>query len=226
MTGTIQDAATLVITDMRGDALQLGFTNDSGGALAAGDEVCLKTDGTVDLRDTGTQKPVGIVVKGGADGTRVTVRTPFSAVIKGIATGGTINAGSFVKPNGSKTGGIPQYVVVADNDFSMGLVLKGGTASSTIIIGIMDGVTAFYESSAYTQQEMAAYTADPESSAYTAVVVTTVPATLGDAAAAADLQGLAKLTDVNALRVAYETLRAAYADIRAKLVTAGIIAEP
>lgn len=225
-TGTIQDAAPQVITDMRSDALQLSFVNDSGAALAAGDEVILKTDGTVDIRDAGTELPLGVVIKGAADGERVTVRTPFTAVIKAIATGGTINAGSFVKPNGSKTLSIPQYVVVSANDYAIGLVLKGATVGNAIVVGIVDGIFAGGEASAFTAQELAAYTNDDESSAYSALVVSTVPANLGEAAAQADLANVADLDDVNALRVAYENLEARVADIAAKLVTAGILTTP
>lgn len=225
-TGTIQDAAPLVITDMRSDALQLSFVNDSGDDLVAGDEVILKTDGTVDKRDAGTELPLGIVIKGAADGERVTVRTPFMAVLKGVANGGTINAGSFVKPNGSKTNSLPQYEVVSANDYALGLVLKGGIAGATIVIGVVDGIFAGGEASAFTAQELAAYVEDDESAAYVALTVTTDPTDWASAAAKADLANLADLDDVNALRVAYENLKDYAEDIAAKLVTAGILTTP
>ena len=139
MTGTIDNAAPQVITDLKHDALQLGFTNDSGAALSEGQEVILKTAGTVDKRSSGTTKPIGIVIKGGANAARVTVRTCFTAVLNGIAKGGTINAGTYVKPNGTlASDGKPQYVAAASGDYSLAIVVKGGVVDSEIKIAILD----------------------------------------------------------------------------------------
>lgn len=65
----------------------------------------------------------------------------------------------------------------------------------------------FWASAPATKQTLAAYTTDPESSAYTG---------------AAD--GEAKLTDLNSLRVAYENLRAMVDDLRTKLQTTTLVA--
>lgn len=139
MTGTIDNAAPQVITDLKHDALQLGFTNDSGAALSEGQEVILKTAGTVDKRSSGTTRPIGVVIKGGANAARVTVRTCFTAVLNGIAKGGTINAGTFVKPNGTlNADGKPQYVAAVAGDYSLAIVVKGGAVDSEIKIAILD----------------------------------------------------------------------------------------
>jgi len=207
-TGSIQDAAVVVMTDLRHDALQLSFVNDSGALLTPGQEVTLKTDGTIDKRDAGTEVPLGIVVVGGDDGKRVTVRTYFTAVIKAKAIGGAINAGVLVKPNGLKdaTTGVPEYVAGTSSDYAVGMVIKGAAENGQMIVGILDGIVAGNDH-AYASQELDAYVADDESAAYTGA----------DAAAL--------LIELNALRVAYENLRAAHEDLRAKLVTPGIVSE-
>lgn len=74
-------------------------------------------------------------------------------------------------------------------------------ASGTVVkLGFFGGTTAI-------RQVLNAYTTDTESGAYTG---------------AAD--GEAKLTDLNALRVAYENLRASYDDLRTKLITSTLVA--
>lgn len=140
-TGTIQDAAVQVITDLRHDALQLGFTNDSGADLKRGDEVILKTDGTVDIRDAGSERPIGIVVVGGADGDRVTVRTYFTAVMNAIATGGAIVAGVPVVPNGSKTDGVPQYIAAVATNYYCAITLNSVAQDADVVVGILDGIS-------------------------------------------------------------------------------------
>ncbi len=209
MTGTIQDAAAMVITDLRSDALQLGFTNDSGEALTKGQEVTLKTDGTIDKRDAGTELPIGVVVKGNDDGKRVTVRTYFTAVVLGKAKGGALTAGELVVPNGTKdsTTYVPEFIAATSSDYAVGVVLKGASLDGEIKVGILDGIVAANDH-AYASQELAAYVADDESAAY-------------DGSDAAEL-----LVELNALREAYENLRAYVEDISAKLVTSGILSTP
>lgn len=165
MTGTIQNAAVQVITDLRHDALQLGFTNDHGSAITKGDEVTLKADGTIKLRVLGSEIPLGIVVVGADDGKRVTVRTYFTSVIVGVAKGGTINAGVLVKPNGLKTNEYPQYVLGTSSDYSVAIVMTGAIVDDELVIGIIDGIVAGNDH-AYAQQELAAYAEDSESDAY------------------------------------------------------------
>ena len=167
-TGTIQDAAPLIITDMKSDVLQLGFTNDSGETLTPGQEVTLKTAGTIDIRDAGSDIPLGIVIKGGADGTRVTIRTYFTAVIKGKIVDSGINAGQLVVPNGSKdsTTNIPEFVAGTSSDYAVGMALNAASEDGAITIGILDGIVSGNDH-AYASQELAAYVNDDESAAYT-----------------------------------------------------------
>lgn len=138
-TGTVQSAAAQTITDMRHDVLQNQYVNDSGGALEPGMEVILKTDDTIDKRDAGTEFPFGIVVLGGADGEKVTIRSFFQSIIKGIATGGAITSGVFVKPNGVlDANDKPQYVAVAAGDYAAAHVLVGAAEDAEITIGILE----------------------------------------------------------------------------------------
>ena len=141
-TGTIQPPSIVVLPDIRHDALQLGFTNDSGGDLTQGMQVTLKADGTVDKLDAGTEKPLGIVIVGAVDGERVTVRTFFTATVKGIIKGGNIDAGVYVVPNGvTESDGRPQYIAAVLNDYTVGIVIVGGLEDAEIHIGILDGIT-------------------------------------------------------------------------------------
>lgn len=137
-TGTVQAAENNVIRDLVSDALQLGFTNDSGGDLSEGQEVIFKTNGKLDKRDAGTELPVGIVVKGGANGEKVTIRTFATAVIMGVATGGAIEEGTPVKPNGSLTSGVPQYVAAVAGDYCVGIACVGAAQDASMRVMIMN----------------------------------------------------------------------------------------
>lgn len=140
-TGTIQDPSVLVIQNRRIEALQPSFTNDSGSDLTQGQEVTLKADGTVDVRDAGTEKPLGVVIVGAVDGERVTVRTFFTLEMNVVATGGNIDAGTYVVPNGSKDSeGRPQYVAASLDDYTCALVINGALQDAVMKIGILDGI--------------------------------------------------------------------------------------
>lgn len=140
-TGTIQNPATQIIADIRHDALQHGYTNSTGAALAKGDEVYLDTDGTVKLRTAGTQKPLGVVMVGGADGERVTVRDFFTLVLDVLNGGvGAINAGALVVPLGTKTNDIPEYDAAAATEQSCAMVIVGAAAGQPMRIGILDSM--------------------------------------------------------------------------------------
>lgn len=143
-TGSIQDQATLVVKNLSHDDLQLGFTNDSGGDLVIGDEIILKTDGTVDKRDANTEYPVGVVIVGGADGERITARVKATAVMNvNNVNAGTVNAGSFVFPDGTKTNGYPDYDVLAQavaDVYSQVIVLKGATTGGRMVVALLNYV--------------------------------------------------------------------------------------
>ena len=140
-TGSIQSAAVVIMTDMRHDALQFTFVNDSGGELTDGQELILKTDGTIDKRDAGTEIPFGVVMIGAANGAKVTARTFFTVTVKAKAIGGAINSGVFMKPNGNKdsTTNIPEYIAAVSGDYSVGLVINGAAENGELLIGILDG---------------------------------------------------------------------------------------
>ena len=141
MTGTIQNAAVQIITDMKGDALQFSFVNSSGAALSKGDEVYLHTDGSVKIRNAGTQLPIGVVIVGGANGERVTVRTSFTVCLD-VAnnSGGPVSAGDKLIPEGTKdSNGRPQYADAAATNIVKAIALHGAVDQAVVKVGILDG---------------------------------------------------------------------------------------
>ena len=93
-----------------------------------------------------------------------------------------------------------------------GVNIVVGTSSGTKIGTATTQKIGFWNTTPVIQQALSAYTSDDESGAYTGIdslQVGTVYATV---------------SDLNQLRVAYETLRAAHDDLRTKLQTTGIVA--
>ena len=232
----------------------MGFINDAGEELKKGQEVILKADGTIDKRDAGSETPIGIVMKGGADGERILVKTFYTALVYGIAKGGAINAGSYLKQDSTKDAYDRfNYLVIAGTDKSISQAITAADEDAVMTIGVIDGIYVAGSDAAYTQQTIAAYTADDESVAYsgattmtdvtdssggTAVGTLAAVSGTGDdgdvndnfaelatqvAAAKADILLKATLADLNALRVAYETLRASYDDMRTQLIASGLV---
>lgn len=117
--------------------LFLTLTNSNGSALVVGEEVTIESNLSVDKRGGGTEYPFGIVTVGGADGELVTIATCLQRTSLATAKGGTLNAGTFVKPNGTTTNGIPEYVAAVDGDYISAIVLKGGNVDTEIVIGIL-----------------------------------------------------------------------------------------
>lgn len=150
-TGTVMDKAAQTIKNMNSDCLQVSFVNDSGGILYEGQEVILKTTGLIDKRTTGVQKPLGIVVVGGADGKDITVRVYCLMILRAKAIGGTLNAGTFVKQNGniSTTTGAVEVVAAAEGDIVSHYVLKGGAANAEITVGVLYSPLVVFTPSAY-----------------------------------------------------------------------------
>lgn len=141
-TGTIQNAALQVIGNMKHDALQYTFTNSQGAALAKGDEVYLHTDGSVKLRTSGAQRPLGVVIVGADDGERVTVRTFFTMEMDVINnTAGTVNAGDLLIPEGVKDAeGRPQYIAGVATNLACAVALTTVADGSVVRVGILDSM--------------------------------------------------------------------------------------
>lgn len=140
-TGTIQSKAPQVITDLEMDGLQTGFTNASGGELTEGQEITLKTTGTVDKRTSGSEYPLGIVVVGAKDGERLTARINAKAIMNCIANGGTLQPGDFVIPTGTKNAdNLPLYKKAVSDDIASAVVIKGATAGNAIKVAVLHGV--------------------------------------------------------------------------------------
>ena len=94
-TGTIQKGSKTIHKNISGGVLKQTFT--AGEALSDGDVVTLSANFTVS-KASGTDAPVGTVVVSGANGELVTVAvTLYSVDALGVATGGTLAVGSFVK---------------------------------------------------------------------------------------------------------------------------------
>lgn len=140
MTGSVHSASLTVFPDLRGDALQIGFVNDTGGELVKGQEVFLKSGGGLGKRDDGSTIPFGVVITGGADGEKVTVRTFLTASVTAVAKGGTLNPGAAVVPNGNVNSGRPEYVAAGNSANYCAIVIKGGAADAEILVGILDAV--------------------------------------------------------------------------------------
>lgn len=129
--------------------LYLTLTNSDAAALVVGQEVVIEADLSVDKRGAGTEFPFGIVTVGGGVGELVTIATCLQRTSLAIAKGGTLNAGTFVKPNGTVTNGIPEYVAAVGavlsngtttsvvGDYASAIVLKGGNVDTEIVIGIL-----------------------------------------------------------------------------------------
>lgn len=117
------------------------ITLQTAQVLEVGQEVYLSGNNTVSKRTTGTQFPIGTVSTPSRTGdTNVVVKTVLERVIQGIAIGGTLSAGAFVKPNGnvSTADQLPEYVAAASGDFAGAILMKGGAANAIIEVGILE----------------------------------------------------------------------------------------
>ena len=133
-TGTVQGrATTLSKLYNRGD-VRLSVANGEGTAVVDGQEVYISGDDEVSLRDLGTDYPLGVVETGGDDGELVTVHANVQRTLVATAKGGALTAGAFVKPNGTVTNGIPEYVVAVTGDFAIAQVLRGGLVDTNVVL--------------------------------------------------------------------------------------------
>jgi hypothetical protein len=136
-TGSVMNASLTLSRHKATYGVFITFTNSSGATLNAGQEVILENDLTVDKRSVGTTFPIGVVDVGGVDGDKVTVHTCFARTLKAVAKGGTINVGTFVKPNGTWNAlGLPEYVAVANGDYASAIVIDGGAVDTVIELGV------------------------------------------------------------------------------------------
>lgn len=120
------------------EAVRLTLTNGSGAAIKEGREAVISGDLTITHRTLGTQFPIGIVTVGGPTSDKITVHTCFQRTLKAHAKGGTINAGTFVKPNGTyNADGTPEYVAAVAGDYVSAIVLKGGAVDTILELGIL-----------------------------------------------------------------------------------------
>lgn len=145
-TGTIQDPAFQTIINKDDKRLHVSFVNDSGVTLVEGMEVIFKTNGTIDKRELGTEKPFGIVIKGAANGLRATIRVYATVLMNAVATGGNLpNAGTFVVPNGNidATYPYPEVIAAVDGDFVTMMIVKGANANLPIKVLVLNSPFAW-----------------------------------------------------------------------------------
>lgn len=119
----------VVINDRHEGALYKSFVNDSAVTLVVGQEVTLKANGTIDVRDAGTDKPLGIVYKGGVVGDKVVVLVHGHAIVTGVVTP-TADAGAHLKPTGVVSSGKPVYVAAVAGDYVSAMLLEQTTGAS------------------------------------------------------------------------------------------------
>lgn len=138
MTGTVENEAPLVITDLKHDALQFGFQNGSTNELTSGQEVSLKNDGTIEERTVGTTLPLGVVIKGAKANLKATVRTNFTAALNAIADGGAIAPSDLLVPTGTKNAeNLPLYKKASTGEYAVAMAFKGGATGTAIRVGIL-----------------------------------------------------------------------------------------
>lgn len=116
------------------------FEVDASNTVKAGQDVFLHTNGKIRAvsTSTGAQFPIGYALKDGAAGDLVPVVTNFRAIFKANnATGGSVNAGVFLKPDATQTGGYDDYVAVANGDYVQAITLEGGASLATIQFGLL-----------------------------------------------------------------------------------------
>lgn len=110
----------------------------AGATIGVNQEVYISANNTVTKRSVGTQFPIGICTKGGVVGELVTIQANILRDTLGIAKGGTINAGVFVKPNGNvNANGIPEFVAAVAGDYANAIVLAGGAVDTEIKVWIL-----------------------------------------------------------------------------------------
>lgn len=142
MTGSIHDASKTLSKHAESAMVFLTLTNGAGGNIKDGQEVYISANNTVSIRTLGTQFPIGICTVGKVPHREtVAVASAFQRDILGIATGGAIAAGAFVRTNGTlNADGVPQYVACVADDYAMGVVLSGGASGAEIRVGVLRSV--------------------------------------------------------------------------------------
>lgn len=114
------------------------LNGESVNTLTEGQEVYISGNSTVKARSSGSQYPIGVVKVGAVAGEKLSVVINAQCDVAGIAIGGTLNAGQFVKPNGVKDANdLPQYVAAHDGEYAMGIVLEGGAVNSQIKVLVL-----------------------------------------------------------------------------------------
>ena len=209
-----------------GNGSSLTFTGGSGGNASGGSSNTGGNAGDITFQ-------VGIAGTGAtANGTNGSLifRTP-SAVLQTINISNTAlrtltvptasqvgeiitahaTPGDFVRYNNSGGTTLTKFDSTGSLVFSANNIITDTTTGTKIGTGTTQKL-GFWNKTPVVQQVTNAYTSDGEGSAYTGID---------------NLQAgtpYAKLTDLNALRTAYETLRASYDDLLTKLKNTGIVA--
>lgn len=148
-TGSVQSASKTLSRHKELNNIFLTMTNDAGEALVAGQEVFINGDFSVDKRVDGSELPIGMVDVGGGDGELITVHANLLRTVRGIIKGGAATANQLLIPNGTVTGGLPEYVAATPSEVSDGtltgvlgdiaqaVALEGALQDAELQIGIL-----------------------------------------------------------------------------------------
>jgi len=171
--------------------------------------------GNVGIGTTGPTRILGI---GGLVARNIGMERGTVAATAGFAL--TINAGGATSGATDKAGGaLILQGGLSTGSAESGVTIQGCVAGAsgttdrtqTTAIQVLGNKISFYNQTPIIQQSFIAYTADNESGAYTGIDNLQVGSVY------------AQLTDLNALRVAYENLRVAYEDLKTKLVATTLV---
>jgi hypothetical protein len=193
----------------------LSFYADPARANGVGDVMTLTNTGNVGI---GTTAPTRILGIDGLVARNIGMERGTVANTAGFAL--TVNAGGSTVGATDKAGG--QLILVpgiSTGSGESGVTIQGcvagatGTADRSMqdMIKILGNKLGFFNGTPIIQQTLAAYTSDGQGSAYTGI----------DNAQAGTVY--ATVADLNQLRVAYETLRASYDDLKTKLQATTLI---
>lgn len=137
-TGSIQTTPKAGVYWKENHALEKPFYNGAGVKINNGQEVTLQNDGTVKLRVSGAEIPLGYVSVGNVDGKLCTISTNIHATVFAVAKGGAIVPGQELVPDGTTdANGLYGYAAAAAGNFVNAIALSGGDAGDEIHVALL-----------------------------------------------------------------------------------------
>ena len=149
-TGTIQGRQTTISKFFDNGGIRLSMTNGEGAEIKNGSEVSISGDNEVELRDTATDRPLGIVEIGGLDGEKVTVHIFGQRTLKVVAKSGAFVAGDLVKYTGTQDAdGVPEYTAAATGNLIVAHVIVGALEDAVAEVVILHHVITAWKIQIY-----------------------------------------------------------------------------